>query len=276
MKISVVTICYNQAPYLPACINSVAIQEGAWEHIIVDAGSTDGSRDIIEANRSHFSHIIFGRDEGPADGLQKGFARATGTHGFFINSDDFLLPGAFSVFSALVNAAPGSDVFLCGGWLVDVDANPMRRVKPTRLSLASLLEGSATMFQQGMLFSMPAYHSVGGFCSESTVCWDFELLCKFVSHGCSITRTSHRVGAFRVHSGTISDRSRADYNEKLSSEIARISRQITGRERAIRYANRVALLKRHLFNPWLLREVVECRLQRGRLRKLWLDDTQRC
>lgn len=69
MKVSVVTISYNQAKFFPACIKSVAAQEGPYEHIIVDPGSTDGSREIIEANRSHFSNIILEKDDGPADGL---------------------------------------------------------------------------------------------------------------------------------------------------------------------------------------------------------------
>jgi Glycosyltransferases involved in cell wall biogenesis len=78
MKISVVTISYNQAPFLEACLDSVARQTGSWEHIIVDPGSTDGSREIIARRSSQFSHVIFNPDNGPADGLNRGFARASG------------------------------------------------------------------------------------------------------------------------------------------------------------------------------------------------------
>lgn len=273
MKISVVTISYNQARYLQACIDSVAIQKGDWEHIIVDPGSTDGSRDIIEKNRSHFSHIVFERDEGPADGLRKGFGLATGTHGFFINSDDFILPNAFSEFATLHTNCRG-DVFLCGGWLVDAEDNPIRRVKPTRISLNGLFDGSATMFQQGMLFSMPAYTAIGGFNTESTICWDFELLCDFVSAGYKIVRSSKRVGAFRVYPGAISDRTNASYTSKLGSELDRIHRKTTGRERSGRYANPKALAKRYLLNPWLLREIVERRPMRSTLTELWLADRE--
>lgn len=271
MKISVVTISYNQARYLQTCIDSVAVQKGVWEHIIVDAGSTDGARDIIVKNRSHFSHIIFEKDEGPADGLRKGFALATGTHGFFINSDDFILPDAFSAFATL-NANFRGDVFLCGGWLVDAEDNPVRRVKPTRISLNGLFDGSATMFQQGMLFSMSAYAAVGGFNTKSTICWDFELLCDFVSAGYKIVRSSKRVGAFRVYPGAISDRTNANYTLKLGVELDRIHRKTTGRERSGRYANPKALAKRYLLNPWLLREIAERKPLRSALKELWLAD----
>ena len=89
MKISVVTISYNQACYLEQTIISVLNQDYEnVEYIVVDPGSTDGSRDIIEKYRNRIQHIIYERDVGPADGLNKGFAVATGDVFYFINSDD--------------------------------------------------------------------------------------------------------------------------------------------------------------------------------------------
>lgn len=275
MKISVVTISYNQARFLQECIDSVAGQAGDWEHIIVDPGSTDGSREIIEANRAHFSHIVFEQDNGPADGLNKGFALATGTHGFFINSDDFILPQAFDAFADLTEANPSSDIILCGGWVVDADGNPIRRVKPTQASLEGLLNGSSTMFQQGMLFSMPAYRSVGGFNIKNRICWDFELLCDLMGSGCQVVRSSHRVGAFRVYSGAISDPTSNAYNAKLEVEVDRISRKVTGRALTAGYANAIARVKRYVFNPWLLREGAERKLMPRHLARLWNGDKTR-
>lgn len=272
MKISIVTISYNQAPFLQTCIDSVAVQKGSWEHIIVDPGSTDGSRDIIRDNKAHFSRIVFERDDGPADGLKKGFALATGTHGFFLNSDDFILPNAFSILSELVSLYSRSDIFLCGGWLVDIDGQPLRRIRPTRASLRSLFDGSSTMFQQGMLFSMSAYNAVCGFNNKNRVCWDFELLCDLISGGYEVTHSDQRVGAFRIYPGTISDPASAGYKGKLEEQLDLIFFKLTGRERSAIYANPTALAKRYLRNPWLLREALERGPLRARLKKIWLRD----
>ena len=98
LKISVVTISYNQAEFLERCIESVLNQNYPnLEYIIVDPGSTDGSRDIIKRYEKVFSHILLDPDNGPADGLNKGFAKATGDILYFINSDDVVLPDAFKV-----------------------------------------------------------------------------------------------------------------------------------------------------------------------------------
>ena len=97
MKFSIVTISFNQAPYLETAIRSVLDQNYPdLEYIIVDPGSTDGSRDIIERFRSRFAKIIFEPDQGPGDGLNKGFAHATGDILGYLNSDDALLPGALN------------------------------------------------------------------------------------------------------------------------------------------------------------------------------------
>ena len=77
MIISIVTISYNQAPYLERAICSI-INQGYkdLEFIIVDPGSTDGSREIISKYRHIFKDIILEPDNGPANGLNKGFKKA--------------------------------------------------------------------------------------------------------------------------------------------------------------------------------------------------------
>ena len=58
------------------------------EYIIVDPGSTDGSRELISSYGDQIIKV-FQTDQGPADGLNQGFARATGDIYGFINSDDY-------------------------------------------------------------------------------------------------------------------------------------------------------------------------------------------
>ncbi|PMX34065.1 hypothetical protein C1Y26_29800 [Pseudomonas sp. MPR-R2A7] len=71
MKISIVTISFNQADYLKKCIDSVLSQHfNDLEYIVVDPGSTDGSREIIESYGDRLIKV-FEKDTGAADGLKE-------------------------------------------------------------------------------------------------------------------------------------------------------------------------------------------------------------
>jgi len=110
-RVSIVTISFNQAQYLERAIRSVLEQDyPEIEYIVVDPGSTDGSRDVIEHYRSRISKVIFEPDTGPANGLNKGFAAASGEIFGCMNADDAYLPGAVTKAVAAFRAAPGADI----------------------------------------------------------------------------------------------------------------------------------------------------------------------
>ncbi|MBW7961137.1 glycosyltransferase family 2 protein [Bradyrhizobium sp. BR 10261] len=94
-KISVVMVSFNQAAFLEEGLKSVLDQGYPnLEFIVVDGNSTDGSRDILERYRDRVDHLVIEPDKGQSDGLNKGFARATGDILTWVNSDDLLEPGA--------------------------------------------------------------------------------------------------------------------------------------------------------------------------------------
>lgn len=99
MKLSIITINYNNAEGLRKTLASVAAQTYRdIEHVIVDAASTDGSVDVIRdyesANRSsvHPLTIVWSskRDKGVYNGMNIGIQRATGDYIQILNSGDLL------------------------------------------------------------------------------------------------------------------------------------------------------------------------------------------
>src|SRR5437016_162728 len=94
--ISVVTPTFNQAPFIEQTIQSVLDQRpAAFEHIVIDGGSTDGTLEIL----AKYNHLkwISERDNGQSDALNKGFKKATGEIIGWINSDDWYEPGTFAL-----------------------------------------------------------------------------------------------------------------------------------------------------------------------------------
>ena len=62
-RVSIVTVSFNQAEFLERTFESVLSQDHPEiEYIVVDPGSTDGSREIIERYRSRISKVVFRPD----------------------------------------------------------------------------------------------------------------------------------------------------------------------------------------------------------------------
>ena len=103
-KISIVTPSFNQGQYLEDTILSV-LEQGYpnLEYIIIDGGSTDNSKDIIEKYESQLSYWVSEPDSGLYDAIQKGFDKSTGEIMAWINSDDLYHPKSFFTVAEIFN-----------------------------------------------------------------------------------------------------------------------------------------------------------------------------
>lgn len=208
MKLSICTISFNQRDFIGSCIESVATSRALSncnmiEHIVVDAQSVDGTSELLQSIDG-IDHLIIENDEGPADGLNKAFSRASGEFGFFINADDCVLPGAISTMFRAINDNPEVDVILMGGWIIDGKGNPIRQFVPKAVSVDGLLTAREVMFQPGMLFKLEIFRRVGGFNIHNKSCWDLELLTDMLTEGAKVVVLPDRVGCFRLHAGSLS------------------------------------------------------------------------
>jgi len=89
MKISVITIVYNDIDNIESTILSVVNQTYKdIEYIIIDGGSTDGTVDVIKKYASHINYWVSESDKGIYDAMNKGIYVATGEWICFMNSGD--------------------------------------------------------------------------------------------------------------------------------------------------------------------------------------------
>ena len=96
LKISVITPSFNQSKYLGSAIESILQQGGAcYDYTIFDGGSTDSSLEIMRQYEERIQWVSEA-DSGPAEAINKGFARSSGDILYWLNADDIVFPETFS------------------------------------------------------------------------------------------------------------------------------------------------------------------------------------
>ena len=89
MKISLITVVYNNEDSVEDAINSVLSQNyDDIEFIVVDGKSKDGTLDIIDSYSDRINKFISEKDRSNYDAYNKGLKLATGDVIGFLNSDD--------------------------------------------------------------------------------------------------------------------------------------------------------------------------------------------
>lgn len=91
VKLSIVTINRNNAAGLAKTLDSVRMQSFRdFEQIVIDGGSTDGSREILVARADALAYWVSEPDAGVYAAMNKGLKRARGEYVQFLNSGDCL------------------------------------------------------------------------------------------------------------------------------------------------------------------------------------------
>lgn len=205
MRVSIVTLSYNQAEFLKPCLQSVATgaENIEVEHIVMDGGSTDGSVEILENHDDTLAYWSSKSDDGPSAALNAGFARATGQIYGCLNSDDLFLPGTFGAIHRAYEHDPDVDVIYGHGIMIDGGGRTICRIYSDRWNLQRMLYGRCSVVQQGTFFRAEAFSRAEGFNEENGTCWDAELLVDMAVEGARFRRLDEMLGAFRVHESTI-------------------------------------------------------------------------
>ncbi|MGG7079208.1 bifunctional glycosyltransferase/CDP-glycerol:glycerophosphate glycerophosphotransferase [Clostridium sardiniense] len=115
-KVSVIMPVYNVEEYLKETLDSLVVQTlDDVEVILIDDGSTDNSKAIIEEYASKHSNIVgvYQKNSGPSKARNKGIELAQGEFIAFMDSDDLIPKDSLEVrYNLAVNN--DSDVIVCG------------------------------------------------------------------------------------------------------------------------------------------------------------------
>ncbi|MFW9930066.1 MAG: glycosyltransferase, partial [Candidatus Thorarchaeota archaeon] len=140
-RITIVIPSFNQGKYLERTVKSILEQNYPdLEFIIIDGGSSDNSVDVIKKYEDVFSYWVSEKDNGQADAINKGLARATGAIFNWINADDYLEPGALLRVAETYKNNPEA-----AGWIgacrrIDELENILNVIYPNNLTLSNIGE----------------------------------------------------------------------------------------------------------------------------------------
>ena len=125
IRISIFIPCYNYQEYVGEAIDSALNQSRpADEIIVIDDGSTDGSRSVISRYGDRI-RPIFKENEGVNATVNRGFAETVGDVVFFLDADDRLGPDALAEVAARYSGSVAKFQYDLG--LIDAEGRSLDR-----------------------------------------------------------------------------------------------------------------------------------------------------
>jgi len=174
--VSIVTPSYNQARFIEETIQSVLGQTYPnLEYIIIDGGSTDGSREIIERYADRLGWWVSARDQGQTDAINKGFARASGQILAWLNSDDTYYPQAVAEAVEFLQAHPEAGMVYGDANLVDEAGQVINRFPARQTDYRRLRRGYVHIPQQAAFFRADLWRQVGPLDPTFYFAMDYDL-----------------------------------------------------------------------------------------------------
>lgn len=142
MKLSIITINYNNFDGLQKTMQSVFSQSFKdFEYIVIDGGSDDGSKELIEQNSSKITYWVSESDNGIYHAMNKGIKKAKGDYVFFLNSGDTFYNDA--VLQQIVNSFTSKKDIYYGNVMINEDESYVKTF-PKELSFRFFFQQTIT------------------------------------------------------------------------------------------------------------------------------------
>jgi glycosyltransferase involved in cell wall biosynthesis len=186
MRISIVTTTFNALPYITETTRSVLQSTYEdFEYLIVDAGSTDGTKEFLLGLRDKRLRVEIRMGAGQYEALDWGMRHATGEVLAWINGDDLYFPWTLSGVSRLFTEFPqvlwltGLPTFINGDGDCTVVGTPSSY--PRRYIQNGWFNEFAygNLVQESMFWRSDLYRRAGGLNLQYELAADFELWTRF-------------------------------------------------------------------------------------------------
>ena len=221
--VSIITPSFNQGQFIEETIRSVLLQGYPnLEYIIMDAGSTDGTLDILRRYSDQITWVSE-PDRGQSDGFNKGLQRANGDIIGWLNSDDLLEPGAIVKTARHFQTHPESHVAYGDCNIID-EQGQIRENKKGSYTRQKLVEFWREWYH-GLYYSSTFYRrevfdKVGGLDVNLHMAMDYDFLLR-VGEFFEFEYIPATLSRFRVHNQSKSSQGIAKFMVELQPVVKR-------------------------------------------------------
>jgi len=214
----------NQGRFLNAALDSLRDADGLVVAAVLDGGSQDASRQILEARGAELVFWRSAPDAGQAAAVNEGVERlcrdapeidAVG----WLNADDFFLTGGLARMWQALEDHPEWAAVAARGALADEQGRVLDEI-PTEPFARQRFARMCTICQPATLVRRAAWEQVGGLEASLDMCFDYDLWWR-VSRVGTIGYLDAQVAASRDHGETKTRRRRARYFEEAKAIVRR-------------------------------------------------------
>lgn len=199
--VSVVIPTYNHASHLKQAIDSILNQD--YQHvelIVLDDGSTDSTRSILEGYGEKFFWETQ-KNMGQSATLNKGWEMARGEILAYLSADDLLMPQAVSKSVQCLLDNPDATLSYCDFDLIDPESRMVRRVLAAEYDFHEMVTTFSCPPSVGAFFWRSGFAKTGGWNPHIHRFPDYDCWLRLGLHG-RFVHIHESLAAFRVHEGS--------------------------------------------------------------------------
>ncbi|MBW1696351.1 MAG: glycosyltransferase [Deltaproteobacteria bacterium] len=184
MKVSVVMAAYNAERYIREAIDSILSQSFTdFEFIIVNDGSNDGTKEILEQYTDPRVHIVHQSNQGCASARNRAIALAKGKYLAIMDADDISWPERLRKTVDYLDSHPSTVIVSTGFIIRNDDTGEEKTVfHPSEdKEIRRALLRDATFLDPSNLIRADAFRKVGGY--QLDYMFDYELYSRLARVG---------------------------------------------------------------------------------------------
>lgn len=252
IKFSIVIPVYNGEKYLQETLDSIKSQNYKnYEVILVDGLSRDKTMEIVSRNGDMFYKIVSEKDNGMYEAINKGFNMATGTHYYFINSNDKLLPNTLGIVAKEFEQT-GCDMIMGNINFISEQSEFAFSMKGTKIAKKGMKAIQRMTFAQPSVFwTSEIYKELKGFDTSFKYRADAKfLLSAYIRDDIKVGYINATLAEFRIHNDHIGedDKNRGErelkkyQNEVFGGKPSKLKKCLY--ECLVKFDNRKGILER--------------------------------